>query len=160
MCVWIEKDYLVLRPYAHIFCRWPMPTSDDHLWFTALQASITPCAGSPTIPSCFKIRTHPSPEINHPKTVPKWTFRLNCRAHFLDLSFSWSFSTVVLNQTYDLTVFFTLLGSTSLNPVRKMLMKLTPGEIDSKSSLSGCVPEVEKNCFFLDLIFLDSVLPP
>ena len=104
MCVWIEKDYLVLRPYAHIFCRWPMPTSDDHLWFTALQASITPCAGSPTIPSCFKIRTHPSPEINHPKTVPKWTFRLNCRARFLDLSFSWSFSTVVLNQTFQVQV--------------------------------------------------------
>ncbi len=31
-----------------------------------------------------------------------------------------------LKDTYDLTVFFTLLGSTSVKAVRRTLMKLTP----------------------------------
>ncbi len=31
-----------------------------------------------------------------------------------------------LNDTYDLTVFFTILGSTSVKSVHKALMKLTP----------------------------------
>jgi len=33
-----------------------------------------------------------------------------------------------LKDTYDLTIFFALLGSTSIKVVRKMLMNLSPGE--------------------------------
>ena len=98
MCVWIEKDCLVFRPYAHIFCRWPMPTSAAHLWFTALQASTMPCAGFSektksweSRPSC--LAEHPSTKITTPKLYPsmvqtKTSFKIyliNCRAHLLGL---------------------------------------------------------------------------
>jgi len=35
-----------------------------------------------------------------------------------------------LKDTNDITVFFTLLGSTSVKAAQKMLVKLTPGAVD------------------------------
>jgi len=61
-------------------------------------------------------------------------------------------------DTYDLTVFFTLLGSTSVKSVRKTLMKLTPaGTYRSSTScmdcLIGLIFTCKKHCLHLFWFF-------
>jgi len=66
-----------------------------------------------------------------------WHFRASCRCqfhqHFTSSFYSWRFQN--RRKTYSLTVFFDLLGSTSVRAACKMFMKLTQGQQSVTSTL-------------------------